>query len=446
MRAGPDGSSERMAVPMLPPTWASQPAQRRGGATRSVVVDLPLFPVMATKGASEVSRRRSRQNSSTSPITSTPAARARRTDQCGVGCVSGTPGASTSASARDQSVSCRSAVGTPALVALATTSASSSHPITSAPPARTALALASPEPPSPNTATLVPAKVVTRITGLVASTRSSPQLEGGKPGKRQHHGDDPEPDHDLRLRPAELLEVMMDGRHAEHALTRELVREHLYDHRDGFQDEEPADDRKHDLVLGGDRDGADHAAERERAGIAHEDRSRGRVEPEESQPGADHGTAKDGKLASSGNVMNVEVGGEKRMADEIGNEPEAERNDDHGHGRQSVEPVREVHGIPGTDNDETAENEEEPAERDDKLLEERNGERCCERLAPYRGDEVARKYPDQHLEREAEFSRNTGVGLLGDLEIIVVETDGAERNRHPKDDQHIPVRRIGPHN
>ena len=52
----------------------------------------------------------------------------------------------------------------PAALALATLCASSSKATTSAPPASNALALASPEPPRPNTATFLPAKVVTGIT------------------------------------------------------------------------------------------------------------------------------------------------------------------------------------------------------------------------------------------------------------------------------------------
>jgi hypothetical protein len=45
-------------------------------AISAVVVDLPLVPVMATNGASGACGARSRQNSSMSPITSTPACRA----------------------------------------------------------------------------------------------------------------------------------------------------------------------------------------------------------------------------------------------------------------------------------------------------------------------------------------------------------------------------------
>ena len=54
---------------------------------------------------------------------------------------------------------------------------------------------------------------------------SSPQLQRGEADHRKHEGDDPEAHHDLRLRPAELLEMMMNGRHAEHPPAGELERQ-----------------------------------------------------------------------------------------------------------------------------------------------------------------------------------------------------------------------------
>src|SRR5271168_1111714 len=246
-----------------------------------------------------------------SPITSTPAARASSTVQCGAGWVSGTPGARTSAAIFDQSMSCRSAVGMPAALALATLWASSSKATTSPPAASAALALASPEAPRPNTESFLPAKVVSGIMTPL------PQLQGRQPGKREHDRNDPEADHDLRLGPAELLEMMVDRRHAEHPLAGELERHHLDDHRDGFEHEQAADDGEHDLVLGGDRDRADHAAERQRAGIAHEDRSRRRVEPEKAEAGADQGAAQHRELAGAGDVVDLQIVGEHRVAGQI---------------------------------------------------------------------------------------------------------------------------------
>src|SRR5689334_13998285 len=117
----------------------------------------------------------------------------------------------------------------PACAALATLSALSSAAITSAPPAFSAWQLASPEPPRPNTATVFPAK---EVTGIIAR---SAQFQRGEAGEREHHRDDPETDHDLRLGPALLLEMMVQRRHAEHAFARHLERHHLDDHGDRFQ-------------------------------------------------------------------------------------------------------------------------------------------------------------------------------------------------------------------
>src|ERR1700730_7278819 len=154
----------------------------------------------------------------------------------------------------------RSAVMKPAFAALATFSALSSLAITFAPPALRAWQLASPEPPRPNTATLLPAK---EVTGVMMA-RPSSQLERGEAGERQHHRDDPEPDHDLRLGPAQLLEMMVQRRHPQNAFPGELERGDLHDPRDRLQHEQSADHRQHDLVLDRNRDRAEHTAERER--------------------------------------------------------------------------------------------------------------------------------------------------------------------------------------
>src|SRR5580698_10803935 len=160
-----------------------------------------------------------------SPITSTPACCAASTVQCGAGWVSGAPGVSTKAAKFAHDTLRKSAVMKPARAASASLSAPSSLAITSAPPALSAWQQASPDPPRPNTATVLPAKEVTGI-------KRSPQLQRRQAGQRQHHRDDPEPDHDLRLGPAFLLEMMMDRRHLEDALSGELEGCDLHDHRD----------------------------------------------------------------------------------------------------------------------------------------------------------------------------------------------------------------------
>src|SRR5258708_24830275 len=171
------------------------------------------------------------------PPAATAAVRARPTVQCGAGWVSGTPGASTSAEIRLQSIWRRSSIGMPAARALSRLPSVSSNATTSAPPASSALALASPDAPRPNSATFLPANVVTGImralfspppamwegerAALFARPGSS-QLQRREAREREHDRDDPEADHDLRLGPALLLGMVMQRRHAEHALARQL--------------------------------------------------------------------------------------------------------------------------------------------------------------------------------------------------------------------------------
>src|SRR4051812_4814200 len=432
------GSSDRIAVPIFPPIWVSKPATLVRCAIKAVVVDLPLVPVMATNGASGACRRRSRQNSSMSPITSIAASRAFNTLQCGTGWVRGTPGASTSAAKLAQETLRKSAVMKPACAALATFSALSSAAITSAPPAFKAWQDASPEPPRPNTATVLPAK---DVTGIIDR---SPQLQRGQAGQRQHHRDDPEADHDLRLGPAELLEMMMDRRHLEDALTGQLEGRDLHDHRDGFEHEQAADHRQHDLVLHRDRDRAKHAAERQRAGVAHEDRGRRRIEPEEAEPSAEHCATEHGELAGARDVVDLQIVGEHGVAGEVGDQAKARRGDHHRHDRKAVEAVGQVDGIAGTDDDEGTKENVEPAELEDEVLEERNCEPGRGWVAAQANQRVAGDQRDRSLDHQAKAAGKPRMRLLGDLQVVVIEADEAEAERDRKHDPDVRIERIGP--
>src|SRR5665213_947327 len=231
---------------------------------------------MATNGALGTLRFRSRQNSSISPMTSMPAARALTTGHAGFGWVSGTPGASTSAAKPCQSAIRRSSIGQPAFFAAATMAGLSSNAAPVAPPATNASTVARPLSPRPKTATFCPRKLV---TGIIAA---SPEFQRRQADERQQHGNDPEADHDLRLGPAERLEMMMNRCHAEDALAGQLERGDLDDHRHSLQHKQAADDGQHHFLLGSNRDRAEHPAERQRAGVAHEDGGRRRIEPEET--------------------------------------------------------------------------------------------------------------------------------------------------------------------
>src|SRR6202040_3103660 len=108
-----------------------------------------------------------------SPITSMPACCAARTVQCGAGCVSGAPGVSTKAEKFAHDTLRKSAVTKPACAASTSLSTPSSLATPSAPPAFKAWQLASPDPPRPNTATVLPAKEVIGIMILHPSFRKT---------------------------------------------------------------------------------------------------------------------------------------------------------------------------------------------------------------------------------------------------------------------------------
>src|SRR5579863_234618 len=187
---------------------------------------------------------------------SMPALRARAAILCGVGKVEGMPGESTSALTPLRSAFAKSAIVTPRAAAASRFAGISSQASTRAPPRFSASAAARPERAKPRTAMLSLRK---RVTSIIAR---SPQLQRREAGDREDRGDDPEADDDGRLLPALALEMVMQRRHAEHALAGELEARHLDDHGNGFEDEQAADDGEHKLVLRNDGHGTERRADR----------------------------------------------------------------------------------------------------------------------------------------------------------------------------------------
>ncbi len=72
--------------------------------------------------------------------------------------------------------------------------------------------------------------------------------------------------------------------------------------------------------------------------------------------------------------MDLQIVREHHVAGEIGHDAEGTRRDHHRHDGEAVEAVREVHGVARCHDDEGAEQDEEPAEIDQQVLEEGEGE------------------------------------------------------------------------
>ncbi|MNX87242.1 hypothetical protein D3C86_1191580 [compost metagenome] len=173
----------------------------------------------------------------------------------------------------------------------------------------------------------------------------------------------------------------MDRRHQENAPAGALEPEDLDDDRQRFHHEETTDDDHDDLVLGGDSDRADQAAERQRTRIAHEDGGRRRVEPQEAKARADDRADDNGKLTRAGHEIDLQVIGKNRVAGEIGDHAEGSGSDHDGHDGKPIETIRQVHRVTRADDDESTEQHEEITEIDHEFLEEGKGDGAAERAA-----------------------------------------------------------------
>ena len=122
-----------------------------------------------------------------------------------------------------------------------------------------------------------------------------------------------------------------------------LKRDHLDDHRQRLDQVDAADEDQQDLGLGHDRERRDRAAERHRAGVAHEHLGREGVEPEE----ADH--ASDQRRSEDRHVEVVVAAVARRWAERIHEIAAIARNVsseiDARAGREPVEAVGEVDAV-----------------------------------------------------------------------------------------------------
>src|SRR5690606_35307191 len=151
----------------------------------------------------------------------------------------------------------------------------------------------------------------------------SPQLERRKPDQRQYDGDDPETNDDGWLLPALLLVVVMQRRHAEDALSGQLVGKDLDDDGDRLEHEEAANDPKDDLVLGDHRHAAKRASAGEGARVPHEDHRWRGVVPEETESCTDQRATEDRQFSRALDVVDLQVVRIDHIADQIGDEGKA---------------------------------------------------------------------------------------------------------------------------
>src|ERR671931_861817 len=158
----------------------------------------------------------------------------------------GTPGlfttSCTASSSDSSSVPRRTSTPLPASLP-ASRAASRSAATTWTPRAAKASAAACPVTPSPTT------------SARAGSSGSAPVVEEvvvvDREGDSSQDGaEDPEPNHDLGVRPGLHLEVVVDRRHQEDPPAGVLEGDDLQHHRERLADEDPADDDEQELCVG----------------------------------------------------------------------------------------------------------------------------------------------------------------------------------------------------
>src|SRR5688572_30573985 len=245
---------------MFPPTSTSRPAACSIRPITVVVVDFPLVPVTAMTGPFT-----QRHASSSSPIISTPRARAPSNTFCS----STTPGLATIRSAAS-SVAARCPPTSSSTPRSRRRPACSnvdrvSVSITRAPRRTRSSAAAIPLRAAPTTTTRLP------LTEKSPFATPSPQFQRRQAEQRADDRDDHKAGDDLWLAPSTELEVVMHRRHLEDPLSGQLERGDLQDDGRGLHHEDAADDDEQELLLDQDGHRCQRSTEGERADVPHED-------------------------------------------------------------------------------------------------------------------------------------------------------------------------------
>src|SRR5688572_6550655 len=406
---------------MFPPTSTLRPEAVSIRPTSVVVVDFPLVPVIA------ITRPRiQRQASSSSPMISTPPARAARK----AGCSSGTPGLATIRSA-DASVSGRCPPSSSVTPLRSSRSASSnvsctSVSVTAAPRARSSSAAATPLRAAPTTTTRRPR------TEKSLSPTPSPQLQRRQAEEREDHRHDQKSGDHLRLAPPHQFEVMVERRHLEHSLARELERRDLDDHRGRLGDEHAADDYEQQLLLdeGGYR--GEGAAQRQRADIAHENFGGIRVVPKEAEARPHQRAAEDRELRGRREAYEEQVVRKYGVTGNVGQRGERRGRHPERADREAVEAVGQVYGVRPRHEHERGEQQIPPPQVRDQVLEEgKDQTRVVERriLLGEQNDRETDAQRDEELSSDLVARAQSVMRSTRDLQIVVGEADRAKSQR-----------------
>ncbi|MNZ28249.1 hypothetical protein D3C78_454750 [compost metagenome] len=238
--------------------------------------------------------------------------------------------------------------------------------------------------------------------------------------------------------------MVVDRRHAEHALAGQLEGGHLDHHRQGLHDEHTAHDEQDDFLTHDHGDGAQCGAQCQGTDVAHEHLGRIGVEPQKAQAGTDQRAAEHNQLTCARHVRDQQVFSEFHVTRQVAEDAQGAANHHRRHDRQAVEAVGEVHRVARADDDEVGQDHETDTQRDGDVFEHWHDQGGFDAGRSGHVQEDCCAEAEHRLPEILPAAWQAARVLLDHLAVVIDPADCAEQQ---SDDQHHPditVGQVGP--
>ena len=250
-------------------------------------------------------------------------------------------------------------------------------------------------------------------SGCVRPENGGSEAAGGeKCQQRADDGDEREGKADLHLGVTGHLKVVMNRAHFKNPSAGRLEADHLNHHRQGFADINQADQSEQQRRADSEGHRHDTAAEKHRAGVAHENLGGVKVVDQKADAASGH---------RHGQKLGLEILQQHRHGEKTEGGHRRHRS------RESVESVGQVDRVHDIDDSHRAEGVVKPG-RKGKLAEEGDEQH---RRGVSGGDQAPEiEDGDEKLDDELLLGSQAEVLLFGDLNIVVGKADEREAGRH----------------
>src|SRR5258706_997239 len=254
--------------------------------------------------------------------------------------------------------------------------------------------------------------------------------------------------------------MMVNRRHPKNALAAQFERTDLQNYRHRFNNENSADKEEKNLLLDDHGDDPKRSSKRKRAHSAHKNLGGMRVVPKKTQRSANQGSAQDGQLTDSRDVLDFEISRPSIVAADVGQHRQRTRCYNRAPDGQTIESVRKIHRIRracyhnGNENQKRHERQRPEVRRTQQrmndqvrmhALQERNHQLCGIRTARGKNEQTnAHQRAHKNLQQQFVLAAESEIPLLRHFRVIVDESDSRKRQQREQREQHKTVSEVRP--